>query len=46
VIKLSLRISPRELTQIPLTLCVIISKMALKQDFIQSSVEHCQNIVL
>jgi len=43
---LSLLISPRELTQIPPTVCVIISKIALKQDFVQFSVEHCQNNVV
>jgi len=45
VIKLSLIISPRELTQITPTVCAIISKTALKQDFILFSAEHCQNIV-
>jgi len=42
MIKFSLFIFHQELSQLPPTLYVIVSKIALKQ---ASSVEHCQSIV-
>jgi len=45
-VKFSLIIFRHELPQIPLTLCVIFSKIALKQVLMTfGTLEHCQTIV-